>query len=261
MIIKSFKAYLERLGGSAEKFVNSTGQMAMMFAQAVMYAFTPPIKLRNIFKQMEFVGVQSLFVVVLTGTFTGMVLALQSYNALKRFGAESLVGPTVALSMARELGPVLTGLMVTGRAGSAMATELGTMRVTEQIDALYTMAVNPVKYLVVPRIVAGLFMFPLLTIVTDFVGVVGGYMVGVRLLGINPGVYIGRTVDFVQLNDIFIGLEKSIAFGLIMSLVACYNGFYATGGAEGVGRSATSSVVTGSVMILVSDYILSSFLS
>lgn len=260
-MIRMIKAYLEKLGGSAEKFVTSTGLMAMMLAQAVMYAFTPPVKPRNIFKQMEFVGVQSLFVVVLTGTFTGMVLALQSYNALKRFGAESLVGPTVALSMARELGPVLTGLMVTGRAGSAMATELGTMRVTEQIDALYTMAVNPVKHLVVPRIIAGIFMFPLLTIITDFVGVVGGYMVGVRLLGINPGVYIGRTVDFVQLNDIFIGLEKSLVFGLIMSLVACYNGFYATGGAEGVGRSATSSVVTASVLILVSDYIMSSFLS
>jgi len=142
-----------------------------------------------------------------------------------------------------------------------MATELGTMRVTEQIDALYTMAVNPVKYLVVPRIIAGVLMFPLLTIITDFVGVIGGYMVGVRLLGINPGVYIGRTVDFVQLNDIFIGLEKSIFFGLIMALVACYNGFYASGGAEGVGRSATSSVVMGSVMILISDYLLSSFLT
>jgi len=260
-MIRMLKAYLEQIGGTAEKFVNSTGMMAIMLAQSVVYAFTPPVKLRNMFKQMEFVGVQSLFVVVLTGTFTGMVLALQSYNALKRFGAESLVGPTVALSMARELGPVLTGLMVTGRAGSAMATELGTMRVTEQIDALYTMAVNPVKYLVVPRIIAGVLMFPLLTIITDFVGVIGGYMVGVRLLGINPGVYIGRTVDFVQLNDIFIGLEKSIFFGLIMALVACYNGFYASGGAEGVGRSATSSVVMGSVMILISDYLLSSFLT
>ena len=260
-MIRMFKGYLEKLGESAEKFVTSTGLIAKMLAQAVMHAFTPPIKLRNIFKQMEFVGVQSLFVVVLTGTFTGMVMALQSYNALKRFGAESLVGPTVALSMARELGPVLTGLMVTGRAGSAMATELGTMRVTEQIDALYTMAVNPVKHLVVPRIIAGVFMFPLLTVITDFVGVVGGYMVGVRLLGINPGVYIGRTIDFVQVNDIFIGLEKSIVFGLIMSLVACFNGFYTTGGAEGVGRAATSSVVMASVLILVSDYLLSSFLS
>jgi len=255
------RQYLEKLGKTAEEFVDSTGRMMIMLSQAVMYAFTPPIKLRSIFKQMEFVGVQSIFVVVLTGLFTGMVLALQSYNALKRFGAESLVGPTVALSMARELGPVLAGLMVTGRAGSAMATELGTMRVTEQIDALVTMAVNPVKYLVVPRVLAGICMFPLLTIITDFVGVIGGYMVGVKLLGINPGVYIGRTIDYVQVGDIFNGLIKSVMFGLITTLVASYNGFYTTGGAEGVGRAATNSVVTGSVLILVSDYIISSFMS
>ena len=255
------RQYLEKLGKTSEEFVDSTGRMMIMLSQAVMYAFTPPIKLRSIFKQMEFVGVQSIFVVVLTGLFTGMVLALQSYNALKRFGAESLVGPTVALSMARELGPVLAGLMVTGRAGSAMATELGTMRVTEQIDALVTMAVNPVKHLVVPRILAGICMFPLLTIITDFVGVVGGYMVGVKLLGINPGVYIGRTIDYVQIGDIFNGLTKSVMFGLITTLVASYHGFYTTGGAEGVGRAATSSVVLGSVLILVSDYIISSFLS
>lgn len=255
------REYLERLGKSASELITSTGLMFMMLIQAFMYTFTPPVKFRSIFKQMEFVGVQSLFVVVLTGSFTGMVLALQSFNALKRFGAESLVGPTVALSMARELGPVLTGLMVTGRAGSAMATEIGTMRVTEQIDALVTMAVNPVKYLVVPRILAGIFMFPVLTVIADFVGVVGGYMVGVRLLGINAGVYIGRTVDFVHLEDIFSGLTKSIVFGLITTLVANYYGFYTTGGAEGVGRAATSSVVLASVLILVSDYIMSSFMA
>ncbi|MBI5885517.1 MAG: ABC transporter permease [Deltaproteobacteria bacterium] len=255
------KAYLESIGRSAEAFVATVGSMALMFFQAVMYAFVPPIKFRNIFKQMEFVGVQSLFVVILTGTFTGMVLALQSYNALKRFGAESLVGPSVALSMARELGPVLSGLMVTGRAGSAMATELGTMRVTEQIDALFTMAVNPVKHLVVPRIIAGVCMFPVLTVIADFVGVIGGYMVGVKLLGINAGVYIGRTVDFVQVSDITTGLTKSLVFGLITSLVACYYGYYTMGGAEGVGKSATSSVVLASVLILVSDYLLSSLMS
>lgn len=255
------KQYLENIGKSTESVITSTGQIALMLGTAVMYAFIPPIKLKNIFKQMEFVGVQSLFVVILTGMFTGMVLALQSYNALKRFGAESMVGPTVALSVARELGPVLSGLMVTGRSGSAMATELGTMRVTEQIDALYTMAVNPVKYLVVPRIIAGVTMFPLLTIVADFVGVLGGYLVGVLLLGINPGVYLGRTIDFMQVNDIFTGLTKSVVFGLISTLVACYYGFNTTGGAEGVGKAATSSVVLGSVMILISDYIMSSFMA
>ncbi|MBI5235216.1 MAG: ABC transporter permease [Deltaproteobacteria bacterium] len=255
------KKNLEQLGRNVGGFVTTAGRITMLLGWTCVYAFVPPVKFKNIFKQMEFVGVQSLFVVILTGMFTGMVLALQGYNALKRFGAESLVGPTVALSMARELGPVLTGLMVTGRAGSAMATELGTMRVTEQIDALFTMGVNPVKYLVSPRVIAGICMFPLLTVITDFVGVVGGYLVGVKLLGINQGVYIGRTIDFVQINDIFTGLTKSLMFGLITTLVACYYGFYTTGGAEGVGRAATSSVVLSSVLILVSDYLMSSMMA
>jgi phospholipid/cholesterol/gamma-HCH transport system permease protein len=255
------KQYLEGLGRFAGSFINSVGLVATMFLKTLVYTFTPPIKFKNIFKQMEFVGVQSLFVVILTGFFTGGVLALQGFDALKRFGAESMVGPTVALSMARELGPVLTGLMVTGRAGSAMATELGTMRVTEQIDALSTMAINPVKYLVVPRILAGVLMFPVLTIITDFVGVLGGYMVGVKLMGINSGVYIGRTIDFVEVGDISVGLYKSVVFGLLSTLVACHYGFHTTGGAEGVGKSATSAVVTGSVLILISDYFISSFMT
>lgn len=252
------REFFESIGNWAGMIVSSAGGMALMLFQAIMWMFIPPLKVRNIFKQMEFVGVKSLFVVVLTGAFTGAVMALQSYNALKRFGAESLVGPTVALSMARELGPVLTGLMVTGRAGSAMATELGTMRVTEQIDALYTMAVNPVKYLVSPRILAGVLMLPVLAIVTDFIGVVGGYVVGVKMLGINSGVYIGRTVDFVKPHDIFDGLIKAAVFGLILSLVACYHGFNTAGGAAGVGDSATKSVVLGCVLILMSDYFLTS---
>ncbi len=255
------KYYLEIIGLAAGRFIKAAGAMAIMLLLTLRHAFTPPLKLKNLFKQMEFVGVQSLFVVILTGSFTGMVLALQGYNALKRFGAESLVGPTVALSMARELGPVLTGLMVTGRAGSAMATELGTMRVTEQIDAIETMAVNPLKYLVVPRVLSGILMFPVLTVVTSFVGVVGGYLIGVKMLGINPGVYIGRTIDFVNIEDIFSGLAKSVVFGLITTLVACYYGYNAKGGAEGVGKAATGSVVTGCVMILVSDYIISSLMA
>lgn len=251
---------LEYLGRLMQDFVHAAGQMSIMLFQSLMWLFVPPFKFRNIFKQMEFIGVRSMFVVVITGAFTGMVMALQSYNALKRFGAESLVGPTVALSMARELGPVLTGLMVTGRAGSAMATELGTMRVTEQIDALTTMAVNPLKYLVAPRLVAGVLMLPVLSIITDFVGVAGGYFVGVRLLNINPGVFIGRIIDFVSVDDIFFGLIKSFFFGLILSLVACYEGFYTTGGAEGVGKAATVTVVLASILILISDYILTSIM-
>lgn len=250
----------EALGKWANRVINIAGGMSMILFHSVAWMFVPPLKLRNIFKQMEFVGVKSLFVVILTGAFTGAVLALQTYNALKRFGAESLVGPTVAMSMARELGPVLTGLMVTGRAGSAMATELGTMRVTEQIDALYTMAVNPVKYLISPRILAGVMMMPMLTVVADFVGVMAGYFVGVKILGINSGVYIGRTVDFVKPQDIFDGLIKASAFGLILSLAACYHGFNTAGGAAGVGEAATKSVVLGSVMILISNYFLTSMM-
>ena len=254
------KNFLERVGGAAEDAVRTMGSMAIMLSQAAVYAVTPPFKLRNIFAQMESVGVNSLFVVILTGAFTGAVLAMQSFDALQRFGAESLVGPTVALSMARELGPVLTGLMVAGRAGSAMATELGTMRVTEQIDALYTMAVNPIRYLVVPRILAGLLMLPILAIVTDFVGVLGGYLVGVTMLDINPGTYIGRTIDYVDIDDIFYGITKAFVFGLIISLVACFQGYYASGGAEGVGKCGTRAVVTSCVLILVFDYILTSIM-
>lgn len=253
--------FFERLGRFSMGVLASIGLICSMLIKAIGYSFSPPFKFRNLLKQLEFVGVQSLFVVILTGAFTGMVLALQSYNALKRFGAESMVGPTVALSMARELGPVLTGLMVSGRAGSAMATEIATMRVTEQIDALFTMGVNPIKYLVSPRILAGLLMLPILAIVTDFVGVLGGYMVGVKFLGINPGVYIGRTMDYVDMGDIYDGLIKAFFFGIIITLSACYNGYYATGGAEGVGRAATRSVVMGCVLILVSDYIITSIMA
>ena len=250
----------ESIGRLVQSGIVATGRMSIMLYQSITWFFVPPFKFRNIFKQMEFVGVKSMFVVILTGSFTGMVLAFQSYTALKKFGAESLVGSMVALSMARELGPVLTGLIVTGRAGSAMATELGTMRVTEQIDALYTMAVNPVKHLVLPRILAGVLMLPLLTIVSDFVGMMGGYFIGVKVLNINPGVFIGRTLDFVGTEDIFNGLIKSAFFGLILSLVACYQGFYTSGGAEGVGRAATSAVVVSSVLILITDYLLTSIM-
>ncbi|MFQ5328480.1 MAG: MlaE family ABC transporter permease [Thermodesulfobacteriota bacterium] len=251
---------LERVGGTTRVVVEVCGRMGTMLTQSLMWLFVPPFKWRNIVKQLEFVGVQSLFVVILTGTFTGMVLALQSYTALKRFGAESMVAPAVALSMARELGPVLTGLMVAGRAGSAMATELGTMRVTEQIDALTTMAVNPIRYLVTPRIFAGLLMLPILSIIASFVGIVGGYIVAVKMLGINSGVYIARTVDYLTFGDLMDGLVKSSVFGLILTLVACHYGFNASGGAEGVGKAATRSVVLGCVLILASDYLMTSLM-
>jgi phospholipid/cholesterol/gamma-HCH transport system permease protein len=189
-----------------------------------------------------------------------MVLALQSYYGFRKFGAEGLVGTTVALSMTRELGPVLTSLMVTGRAGSAMAAELGSMRVTEQIDALTVMALNPIKYLVVPRVIASFLMFPVLTSISNFVGIIGGYLVGVKLLGINEGAFINKIIKYLDLEDIYNGLIKAAVFGIIMSVISCYKGFYTSGGAEGVGKSTTEAVVMSSVTILITDYVLTSLM-
>ena len=250
----------DRLGRAVLENVEEMGKILLLFVSVLAWMFRPPLKLRNIFKQMEFVGVKSIFVVVLTGTFTGMVMALQGYHGFRMFSAESLVGGTVALGMTRELGPVLTSLMVTARAGSAMAAELGTMRVTEQIDALYVMAVNPVKHLIVPRVIAGVLMVPLLTVVADFVGILGGYFVGVHILGINSGVFVKNITRLVELDDIYNGLVKAACFGLILSLIGCYKGFNTRGGAEGVGRATTEAVVLASITILISDYFLTAIM-
>ncbi len=253
-------ALLELFGRLVVGWIEEVGRTSLFLADTVRSAARSLPRLRLVFQQMEFVGVRSVSVVVLTGTFTGMVLALQSYYGFRKFGAESLVGTTVALSMARELGPVLTSLMVTARAGSAIAAELGTMRVTEQIDALTVMAVDPIRYLVVPRILAGLLMVPVLCVISDFVGVAGGYFVGVKLLGINSGVYVANTIKYVELMDVFNGLVKAACFGLILTAIGCYKGFYASGGAHGVGRATTEAVVLASVLILISDYFLTAIM-
>ncbi len=249
-------ALIDRFGRLVLSRIEEAGRIVLLFGSVVAWTFRPPLKLRIIFKQMEFVGVKSVFVVVLTGTFTGMVLALQSYHGFRLFSAESLVGSTVALSMTRELGPVLTALMVTARAGSAMAAELGTMRVTEQIDALAAMAANPIKHLIVPRIIAGIVMLPLLTALSDFVGIVGGYFVGVHVLHINEGAFLKNIARYVDFNDLYSGLVKAACFGLILSLIGCYKGYHTRGGAEGVGKATTEAVVLASITILVSDYFL-----
>ncbi|MEA3470720.1 MAG: ABC transporter permease [Thermodesulfobacteriota bacterium] len=251
---------IDSLGRSVLRTVEEMGSILLFFISVLRWMFRPPLKLRLILKQMEFVGVKSIFIVVLTGTFTGMVMALQGYYGFKMFSAESMVGSTVALGMTRELGPVLTALMVTARAGSAMAAELGTMRVTEQIDALYVMSANPVKYLVVPRIIAGIVMLPVLTIVSDFVGVLGGYFVGVPILGINAGAFVNNITKIVGIDDIYNGLIKATFFGLILSLCGCYKGFNMKGGAEGVGKATTEAVVWASVSILISDYFLTAIM-
>lgn len=251
---------VEQLGREVILTVQELGRIFLLLLDAFGWLLRPPLRLGVMVRQMEFVGVQSIFVVVLTGGFTGAVLALQSYHAFRLFTAESLVGVAVGLSMTRELGPVLTSLMVAARAGSAMAAELGTMRITEQIDALATMAVSPVNYLVTPRIVAGIVMVPLLTIVCDVVGIVGGYVVGVGLLGVPGGTYLARMWEAVYLEDLLDGLVKSVVFGLLLTLIGCYKGFYTTGGAEGVGRATTQAVVMASISILVSDYFLTALL-
>ncbi|MCS7280013.1 MAG: ABC transporter permease [Desulfobacterota bacterium] len=243
-----------------KRFIQELGLAGMMFFQCVVLTFTRPFKFDYLLKQMEFVGVKSVPVVLLTGTFTGMVLALQTYYGFSKFGAEGLIGITIALSMTRELGPVLTGLMVAGRAGSAMAAEIGTMRVTEQIDALLVMALNPVKYLVVPRVLASFAMLPVLTIIADFLGISGGYIVAVKLLGVDESAFLNRIYRYLEFQDIYVGLVKSACFGVIFSVVACYKGFYTKGGAEGVGRATTEAVVVSCVTILIADYILTSLL-
>lgn len=260
MLWKIITRPVEHLGDFAIESLRGIGTMGMFIIQTVKWMFRPPLRIHSIVEQMLEVGVRSFPVVFFTALFTGMVLALQSNTGFRRFGAESMVGTLVALSMTRELGPVLTSLVVTGRAGSAMTASLGTMRVTEQIDALYTLAANPVKHLVVPRVVAGTLMMPVLTALADFVGIMGGFAVGVFLLKSNPVLYMEKTYEFLELNDIFSGLYKSMVFGFLISVVGCYEGFYTEGGAEGVGNATTRSVVLGFMLIFISNYILTALL-
>jgi phospholipid/cholesterol/gamma-HCH transport system permease protein len=249
---------INRVGERIAGYVKEMGRILLLMVETIRWSFYPPFRLDLLFQQMERVGVRSVLVVILTGAFTGMVLALQSFHATRSFGAETMVGVAVALSMTRELGPVLTSFMVTGRAGSAMAAEIGTMRVTEQIDALSAMAVNPIKYLVVPRVLASIVVVPMLTVIADFVGIVGGYFTGVIILRINAGAYVANMEKYVDLNDIYHGIIKAAVFGLILSIIGCYKGYTTTGGAEGVGKSTTQSVVLATVTILMANYLLTS---
>lgn len=255
-MLEKLKSGIEALGRWGIRFVEEMGQMATMLVQTVIWAFRPPYRVRIWFQSLEMVGVGSLPIVLLTGIFTGLVLAYQANYAFKLFNAETLVGATVAVSMARELGPVLTGLMVAGRTGSSMTTELGTMRVTEQIDAMAVMAVNPIQYLVTPRVIATIIMLPILTMLFNLVGIVAAYMLSVHVLGIDPGIFIAKIREFVVPMDLVKSGIKAAVFGMVIALVGCYKGFYASGGAKGVGEATTSSVVTSSVLILCSDYIL-----
>jgi phospholipid/cholesterol/gamma-HCH transport system permease protein len=232
--------------------------MVIFLGSALFSIFLPPLKWRRMVARIHFIGAKSLSVIVLTGAFTGMVLGLQVFYVLRKFGSEAFLGSAVALTLVRELGPVLCALMVTGRAGSALAAEIGIMRITEQIDALDAMALNPIRYLVVPTILAGLITFPLLTAIFDVVGIYGGYLVGVKVLGVAQGTYFGEIQTYLDLEDVTQGLLKSLSFGLLVTWVCCYKGFYTRYGAEGVSRATTEAVVLSSVLILVWDYFIGS---
>ncbi len=247
---------LRPIGQVTIGFFGTTGRLALFTGAALSHCARPPFYPRMVGRQMVDIGYFSLPVVGLTAIFTGMVLALQSYTGFARFSAEGAVASVVVLSMTRELGPVLAGLMVAGRIGAAMAAEIGTMRVTEQIDALTTLSTNPVKYLVVPRLIAGLTMLPLLVLVADVIGVFGGYLVAVYKLGFNPSNYLQSTYDFMEMSDVVSGLVKASAFGFLITLMGCYHGYHSKGGARGVGSATTNAVVSASILILSFDYIL-----
>ncbi len=237
-------------------FLESTGRIALFAGNALSHLVRPPFYPRLILRQMVDIGYYSLPVVALTTLFSGMVLALQSYTGFARFSAESAVANVVVLSMTRELAPVLAGLMVAGRIGAAMAAELGTMRVTEQIDALRTLSTNPYKYLIAPRILAGVTMLPFLVLVGDVIGVFGGYLVGVYKLGFNAAAYVRQTIEFVETVDVVSGLVKAAAFGFIVTLMGCYHGYYSRGGAQGVGQATTNAVVSAAILILIANYLI-----
>jgi phospholipid/cholesterol/gamma-HCH transport system permease protein len=251
---------LERIGLRFIRFFEQTGLWFYGLWRTIKWAFRPPYDVAEWFRQMVRVGVDSIPVVFLTTMFTGMVLGLQTFSGFQRVHAEQFVASVVSLAMLRELSPVLVGLMVTGRVGSSMAAEIGTMRVTEQIDALKALATEPIQYLFVPRVIAGIIMLPFLTILGDALGVYGGYLVAVKLLHTNPVVYKQNTFQFLDMNDVWSGLIKAAVFGLILSLTGCVRGYYTTGGAEGVGRSTTTAVVSASLIILLTDFFLTKIL-
>lgn len=256
---------LSVLGGHTLSLIQEMGRIGIFFIKGCLSMISFPLQISKIIQQVHFIGAKSLFVISLTGASTGMVLGLQGYYTLVKFGSEGLLGAAVALTLIREMGPVLTAIMVTARAGSAIAAEIGIMRISEQIDALETMDINPIRFLVGPRLAASLISFPLLTAIFDMVGILGGYLTGSVLLGINPGIYFIRIETSVEMADITGGFIKSLVFAAIVAILCCFYGYYthtrAQGfGAKGVSLSTTSAVVLSCVLILVSDYVLTSFL-
>jgi len=253
-IKKRPEKWLTKIGRKISAFMIYTGRICILLYETVKWMFIPPaVKKKHLYSQMEKVGVNSLPIVFMTALFTGMVLALQGAYQMQKIDATAYIANLVSLSMLRELGPVLTALVVAGRIGASITAELGTMKVTEQIDALETLATNPVKYLIVPRFTAILIMLPLLTIYSDIIGIMGGYIVGIFKLGIGSRLYLNMTFDPLVLKDFFTGVAKSICFAVLIGIISCYQGFATEGGAEGVGRATTFSVVLSFIMIIAAD--------
>ncbi|NQW08586.1 MAG: ABC transporter permease [Alphaproteobacteria bacterium] len=245
---------LARIGAAFLAFLSAIGRIGMFTATAVSHCVRPPFYANLLLRQFLEIGYYSLPVVGLTTLFTGMVLALQSYTGFSRFSAEGAVATVVVLSMTRELAPVLAGLMVAGRVGAAIAAEIGTMRVTEQIDALTTLSTNPFKYLIVPRLLGATISLPLLVLIGDIIGVFGGYLVGVYKLDFNQGAYIHSTIQYLERMDVISGLVKAAVFGFFVALMGCFHGFHSRGGAQGVGAATTNAVVSASILILIANY-------
>lgn len=232
-----------------------TGSLARMFLKTIYWIFIPPLKKERIFEQAKIIGLESLPIVSLVALFIGVILALQTAYQMQKLSSEIYIANIVALSIVRELGPVITSLIVAGRCGAAITAELGTMKVTEQIDALETMATNPIKYLVVPRFLAFTFMLPVLTLYANVIGIIGGYLICVYRLGIRSNMYINMTFDSLRIKDLSTGLIKTLIFGIIIAMVGCLEGMRAEGGAEGVGKATTISVVTSFILIIAADCI------
>jgi len=252
--------FFSRVGSIALNLFISAGELTILFLKTFKSFFRKPIRLKLTLKQIEFIGIKSIPIVVLAGGFTGMVFGIQTYIGFKSFGAESMSGSLVAIAMVSELGPVLTGLMVASRAGSAMAAEIGTMKVTEQIDALHAMAVDPIHYLAAPRMMAAMIVLPLLNVICITAGLIGGYIVNVIFLSVNETEYISQSILYVNFTTIWQSLVKTFIFGIVISTVASYKGLGTTFGAEGVGRATTESVVVSCVLVLLFDYIITTYM-
>jgi phospholipid/cholesterol/gamma-HCH transport system permease protein len=255
-------------GGSAKRLFGPLldkfegfGLLLMLTGRTLAWLVRPPYRLSQLFLAMDFIGVQSVFIVSLTGVFSGMVLALQTVHSLRQFSAEGIVGSIVAISLTREISPVFAALMVTARAGSAMAAELGNMRVTEQIDALTTMSVSPVQYLLAPRLLASVLMVPLLCILYTCVGMVGAWVVAVQWLSVDPGTFLANIEKYMVLRDFWMGEIKAAVFGFLIAAISCRQGFYASGGARGVGQATTRAVVESAVAILIANYLITNWMT